>query len=299
MTETESGVPRGRRMTRCWGRSIASSRQPGSGPDLALLSELRLDLDPAVESPRALAPLIDPNVHSCGSVPPHGEAELRQPETGLYIAGMKSYGRAPTFLMLTGYEQVRSIACALTGDMPGARRVELTLPATGVCSAQLTDTPVVAGVAAEPATSCCGGPAPAGVEACCVQDAEAKADGHDGCGCGAETVATTVGAEVSGPATRAPAEGEASRRTLLPIAVPRTEPRAVSCCGVGDAVVSDEGVRDLVKEKYGQGAVQVATGGTPCGGSTTAQGRCDPAPMTSALSRILGTSATLPSNPLV
>lgn len=107
----------------------------GFRPDLAMLGELRLDLDPAVESPRALAPLIDPNVHSCGTVPPHGAAELRQPEPGFYMVGMKSYGRAPTFLMLTGYEQVRSVVAELTGDLEGARRVELALPATGVCSA--------------------------------------------------------------------------------------------------------------------------------------------------------------------
>ncbi len=107
----------------------------GFRPDLTMLGELRLDLDPAVESPRALAPLIDPNIHSCGTVPPHGAEELRQPEPGFYIVGMKSYGRAPTFLMLTGYEQVRSVVAELTGDREGARRVELTLPATGVCSA--------------------------------------------------------------------------------------------------------------------------------------------------------------------
>ena len=100
-----------------------------------MLGELRLDLDSIVESPRALAPLIDPNVHSCGTVPPHGAEELRQPEPGFYIVGMKSYGRAPTFLMLTGYEQVRSVVAELTGDHEGARRVELALPATGVCSA--------------------------------------------------------------------------------------------------------------------------------------------------------------------
>src|SRR2546423_4946835 len=47
---------------------------------------------------------------------------------------MKSYGRAPTFLMLTGYEQVRSIASALVGDLKGAAAVELVLPQTGVCS---------------------------------------------------------------------------------------------------------------------------------------------------------------------
>ena len=80
----------------------------GYRPDLELVSELRLGLDPAVESPSALAPLIDPNVHSCGSVPPHGERELAHPEPGFYMVGMKSYGRAPTFLLRTGYEQVRS-----------------------------------------------------------------------------------------------------------------------------------------------------------------------------------------------
>lgn len=106
----------------------------GFRPDLAMLGELRLDLDPAVESPRVLAPLIDPNVHSCGTVRPHGAEELRQPEPGFYIVGMKSYGRAPTFLMLTGYEQVRSVVAELTGDREAARRVELTLPATGLCS---------------------------------------------------------------------------------------------------------------------------------------------------------------------
>lgn len=107
----------------------------GFRPDLAMLRELRLDLDAVVESPRVLAPLIDPNLHSCGTVPPHGAEELRQPEPDFYIVGMKSYGRAPTFLMLTGYEQVRSVVAALTGDLASARRVELILPSTGVCSA--------------------------------------------------------------------------------------------------------------------------------------------------------------------
>jgi thioredoxin reductase len=106
----------------------------GFRPDWSLAHELRLDLDPAVESPRVLAPLIDPNVHSCGTVPPHGVDELSHPESGFYVVGMKSYGRAPTFLMLTGYEQVRSVAAALVGDLEAARRVELRLPETGVCS---------------------------------------------------------------------------------------------------------------------------------------------------------------------
>lgn len=105
----------------------------GYRPDLDIESELRLDLDPSVQAPRALAPLIDPNVHSCGSVPPHGEAELAHPEAGLYVVGMKSYGRAPTFLALTGYEQVRSVVAMLAGDEEGAREVRLVLPETGVC----------------------------------------------------------------------------------------------------------------------------------------------------------------------
>jgi thioredoxin reductase len=106
----------------------------GFRPDLSILSEVRLGLDTGVEAPNELAPLIDPNFHSCGTVRPHGEAELSHPEKDFYIVGMKSYGRAPTFLLLTGYEQVRSIACALTGDLEGAREVKLELPETGVCS---------------------------------------------------------------------------------------------------------------------------------------------------------------------
>ena len=106
----------------------------GFRPDLEPTRELRLELDPITEAPVRLAPLIDPNVHSCGTVPPHGEAELAHPETGYYAVGMKSYGRAPTFLLATGYEQVRSVVAHLAGDLEAARRVELELPATGVCS---------------------------------------------------------------------------------------------------------------------------------------------------------------------
>jgi thioredoxin reductase len=106
----------------------------GFRPDLVPLRELRVRVDDILEAPPALAPLIDPNVHSCGTVPPHGVRELSHPEKDFYIVGMKSYGRAPTFLMLTGYEQVRSISSALVGDMAGAESVELVLPQTGVCS---------------------------------------------------------------------------------------------------------------------------------------------------------------------
>lgn len=105
----------------------------GFRPDLTFLSEVRLDLDPVLSAPTQLAPLIDPNVHSCGTVYPHGAAELAQPETGLYLAGMKSYGRAPSFLAMTGFEQTRSIVAAIAGDHEAAARVELVLPESGVC----------------------------------------------------------------------------------------------------------------------------------------------------------------------
>lgn len=123
----------------------------GQRPNLAMLRELRLDLDPWLESTRALGPLIDPNLHSCGSVKPHGHRELAHLEPGFYIAGVKSYGRAPTFLLATGYEQVRSIAAALGGAMAEADRVDLVLPETGVCGVpgDLTERGAAAG-------GCCG-----------------------------------------------------------------------------------------------------------------------------------------------
>jgi thioredoxin reductase len=110
----------------------------GARPDHRIAAELRLDLDPVLESSRALAPLIDPNVHSCGTVPPHGVDELAHPESGYYVVGAKSYGRAPTFLLATGYEQVRSVVAAIAGDWDAARDVRLDLPSTGVCSSSLS-----------------------------------------------------------------------------------------------------------------------------------------------------------------
>ena len=188
----------------------------GARPDLEMLRELRLDLDPALESPRILGPLIDPNEHSCGSVRPHGAFELAQPERGLFIVGMKSYGRAPTFLLATGYEQVRSVAAYLDGDEASAREVMLDLPETGVCNVTFgakQETAACCGkeskeeeampenqkVVATAPSACCGGPAPSESDACCVKDADAKAAGQSGCGCG-----TTVAAkEEAAPAASA------------------------------------------------------------------------------------------------
>ncbi|MBT9292506.1 FAD-dependent oxidoreductase [Prosthecodimorpha staleyi] len=169
----------------------------GFRPDLRLLAELRVALDPAVEAPPALAPLIDPNLHSCGTVPPHGAAELAQPEPGLYIVGAKSYGRAPTFLMATGYEQVRSVVAAIAGDEKAARELHLVLPETGVCSA-------VPGIAD---AACCGDPVPAAEGADCRADRDAKAAAMDGCGCSAApTPAPAVSGCCGGAKTRPDAD---------------------------------------------------------------------------------------------
>jgi glycine/D-amino acid oxidase-like deaminating enzyme len=110
----------------------------GARPDHVPTAELRLDLDPILGSTRTLAPLIDPNQHSCGTVPPHGVDALAHPESGFYVVGAKSYGRAPTFLLATGYEQARSVVAALAGDWEAARDVQLELPETGVCSSDLS-----------------------------------------------------------------------------------------------------------------------------------------------------------------
>lgn len=146
----------------------------GQRPDLAMTRELRLSLDPWLESVEALGPLIDPNLHSCGSVPPHGHRETAHPEPGFYTIGIKSYGRAPTFLLLTGYEQARSVAAAIAGDMAAADAVQLVLPETGICSTDVVDD-----------AGCCGGPAPEPEAGCCVADLVAKERGAAGCGCAA------------------------------------------------------------------------------------------------------------------
>jgi hypothetical protein len=170
----------------------------GGRPDLAIASELRLKLDHWIESTEQLAPLIDPNVHSCGTVRPHGHRELAHPEARFYAVGAKSYGRAPNFLLATGHEQVRSVVAALAGDLAAADQVQLVLPETGVCSTQFDEASsgccttgeakhaavTAAPKAATTPSSCCGGPPKKMASACCVKDEVAKEAGQSGCGCG-------------------------------------------------------------------------------------------------------------------
>ncbi|WDH79336.1 FAD-dependent oxidoreductase [Microbacterium esteraromaticum] len=105
----------------------------GFRPDLGMLRELRIALDPALDAVAGIADEIDPNLHSCGSVSATGARQLAQPEQDFFIVGAKSYGRAPTFLALTGFEQVRSVVAHLAGDHEAAARNDLVLPVTGAC----------------------------------------------------------------------------------------------------------------------------------------------------------------------
>jgi len=235
----------------------------GFRPDLSFLSEVRLGLDPAVEAPLALAPLIDPNVHSCGTVRPHGAAELAHPEPGFSIVGMKSYGRAPTFLLLTGYEQVRSVAAALAGDHEGAGRVELVLPETGVCSSDPADgdgascCAPTAGVPAEAvivnveevenASGSCRAPAaPVGMEAVARVVAPEEGDRRAGVAsaegdvvgdapdatCCAPAASAPVGAVAEVPAT---GDGDCCGAEVVAAGCCAPEIEAGDCCGAAPA----------------------------------------------------------------
>lgn len=177
----------------------------GGRPDLSISSELRLKLDPWIESTEQLAPLIDPNVHSCGTVRPHGHRELEHPEKRFYAVGAKSYGRAPNFLLATGHEQVRSVVAALAADLVAADDVQLDLPETGVCSTQFDEASsgccggaeieprpkaAVAAAASGCGTSSCGGPAKRRADSCCGVDEQIKEAGGSGCGSAASKAAT-------------------------------------------------------------------------------------------------------------
>lgn len=208
----------------------------GQRPDLSLTSELRVRLDPWLESNEALGPLIDPNLHSCGTVRPHGHRELGHPEPGLYTVGVKSYGRAPTFLMATGFEQARSVVAAIAGDFEAADRVELDLPETGVCS--------VSGSATEGITdgSCCG----------TAPDAPPIVAVSPGCG------TSSRGTLTSSPKAAAPASGCCGP---APTGSP-VKPEASACCG-GPSKADTSACCALDEQKKADGESGCGCGTTP------------------------------------
>src|SRR5690606_41754468 len=104
----------------------------------------------------------------------NGQRERSQTDSGVYLVGMKSYGRAPTFLAMNGYEQVSSVAAAQAGDVEAADRVELVLPETGVCGGSgLFDT----ADASETDAGCCATPAPQPVQLITVSPSPVTASG--------------------------------------------------------------------------------------------------------------------------
>jgi len=197
----------------------------GGRPDLALTSELRLKLDSWIESTEQLAPLIDPNLHSCGTVRPHGHRELEHPEKNFYAVGAKSYGRAPNFLLATGHEQVRSVVAALAGDLVAADDVQLDLPQTGVCSTQFD----------EASSACCGPAETTEVTTLATQGGKAMASG----GCGASVAVADN--EVAGSGCGTASCGGASKA------------REDACCGL------DETIKDAGGSGCGSAASKAAT----------------------------------------
>jgi hypothetical protein len=217
----------------------------GGRPDLSIASELRVKLDPWIESTEQLAPLIDPNVHSCGTVRPHGHRELAHPEARFYSVGAKSYGRAPNFLLATGHEQVRSVVAALAGDMAAADDVRLELPQTGVCSTQFDEASsacCAAGDGAPDQSRCCG----AGGDKLPVGGCGARGDKLSVGGCGAG------GDKASGEVV-APAQVGAQSSCASPGCGGPAKTRADACCG------TDERIKDAGGSGCGSAASKAAT----------------------------------------
>jgi thioredoxin reductase len=82
----------------------------GFRPDLALTRELQVQTCWATEGTYKLAAaLLGSSGGDCLSVPAFGAETLLHPEPGYFALGMKSYGRAPDFLIKTGLEQIRAL----------------------------------------------------------------------------------------------------------------------------------------------------------------------------------------------
>lgn len=89
----------------------------GNRPDLSFLSELAIDIAPTTEGSARLARALS-NVTDCLSVPSVSSADLDSGEPGFYFAGSKSYGRARTFLLKSGYSQLETILNRIASARP-------------------------------------------------------------------------------------------------------------------------------------------------------------------------------------
>ena len=86
----------------------------GFRPDLGLTRELQLQTCWATEGTYPLAAsLLGEAGADCLTTPAFGAESLLHPEPNFFTLGLKSYGRAPNFLLRTGYEQVAAIFARL------------------------------------------------------------------------------------------------------------------------------------------------------------------------------------------
>lgn len=91
----------------------------GFRPDLALTRELQLQTCWATEGTYPLAAsLLGEAGADCLTTPVFGAETLLHPEPNFFTLGMKSYGRAPYFLLRTGYEQVAAVFDWLEQNLP-------------------------------------------------------------------------------------------------------------------------------------------------------------------------------------
>lgn len=84
----------------------------GYRPDLSFLSELALEIHPATEGAGKLSRALA-NVTDCLALPTLSPTDLDSGEPGFYLAGAKSYGRARTFLLESGYKQIETMLDSL------------------------------------------------------------------------------------------------------------------------------------------------------------------------------------------
>lgn len=90
--------------------------QVGYVPDIDLYRELQVHQCYASEGPMALAAaLLKHAGGDCLTIPSQGANALKTTEPGFFVLGAKSYGRNSSFLLKTGFEQVREVFALIMG----------------------------------------------------------------------------------------------------------------------------------------------------------------------------------------
>lgn len=85
----------------------------GFRPDSAHLTEIAAEISPVTEGNARLYRAVS-NVTDCLSTPRLAPRDLETGEPGFYFIGSRSYGRARTFLLQTGFEHIETILDSLS-----------------------------------------------------------------------------------------------------------------------------------------------------------------------------------------